>query len=72
VNTIALESTYTRTSVRSLKITTGKVVVDPQDFEVGPKAEGGKIPITFGGRCLASGGSVLSVVAKTGDATTYA
>jgi hypothetical protein len=71
VNTIAMESTYTRSAVRSLKISTGKVVVDPQDFEIGPRAEGGKIPVAFGGRCLESGGVIITVVAKTGDATAY-
>jgi hypothetical protein len=72
VNTVALESTYTRTAVRSLKITTGKVVVDPADFSIGPRAEGGKIPVAFGGRCLESSGVVITVVAKSGDATAYA
>lgn len=66
-----LESTYTRTSVRSLKITTPKVQMKPDDFEIGPRAEGGKIPITFGGMCFLSGGTHITVVAKTGDATAY-
>jgi hypothetical protein len=71
VNTIAMESTYTRTAARSLKITTGKVVVDPQDFEVGPRAEGGAIPVAFGGRCLESSGAIAVIVAKTGDSAAY-
>jgi hypothetical protein len=71
VNTVALVSTYTRTATRSLQITTGKVVVDPADFEIGPRAEGGKIPVAFGGRCLESSGVILTVVAKTADATAY-
>lgn len=71
VNTIALVSTYTRTAARSLAITTGKVVVDPTDFEIAPHAEGGPIPIAFGGRCLESSGVIITVVAKTGDATAY-
>lgn len=71
VNTIAMESTYQRTAARSLKITTGKVVVDPQDFEIGPRAEGGAIPVTFGGRCLESSGSIVVIVAKTADTAAY-
>ena len=72
VNTVALESTYTRSAVRSLKLTTPKVVVKPDDFEIGPRAEGGKIPIAFGGRCLDNGATpMLTVVAKTGDTATY-
>jgi hypothetical protein len=72
VNTLALESTYTRTAVRSLKITTPKVVVNPEDFAIGPRAEGGKIPVAFGGRCLDNGGTpMITVVAKTGDASAY-
>lgn len=71
VNTIAMDSTYQRTATRSLKITTGKVVVDPQDFEIGPRAEGGAIPVTFGGRALESSGVILTVVAKTADSAAY-
>ena len=74
VSSIPMVSVYTRTAVRSLSITTPLVACDPNDFEIGPRAEGGKIPITFGGRCLAStpGGTLCTIVAKTGDATSYA
>ena len=72
VNTVALESTYTRTAARSLKITRPKVAVDPSDFAVGARAEGGKLPVAFGGRCLDSGATpMLTVVAKTGDSAAY-
>lgn len=72
VNYVAIESTYTRTAVRSLKITRPRVAVNPEDFEVSPRAEGGKIEVTFGGRCLKSGASAaVTVVAKTGDAASY-
>lgn len=72
VNYVALETLYTRDVNRSLKITTPKVAVDPADFEIAPRAEGGKIPITFGGRCFDSGATpMLTVVAKTGDADSY-
>lgn len=71
VNTIAMVSTYTRTAARSLAITTGKVVVDPQDFEIGPRAEGGAIPVAFGGRALESSGVIITVVAKTADSAAY-
>ena len=70
VNSVALDSTYTRSAVRSLQITTPKVVVDPADFVIGPKAEGGAIPVSFGGRCLDSSG-IITVIAKTGDSAAY-
>jgi hypothetical protein len=72
VNYLALESTYTRSSVRSLKITRPKVEMRTEDWEIGPRAEGGKIPVTFGGRCLKSGATpAVTVVAKTGDSAAY-
>lgn len=71
VVSIPMVSVYTRTAVRSLSITTPLVACDPNDFEIGPRAEGGKIPITFGGRCLTSAGTLCTIVAKTGDALTY-
>lgn len=72
VSYVALESTYTRSASRSIKITTPKVAVSPADFEVFPRAEGGKIPVAFGGRCLKSGATAaLTVVAKTADAASY-
>ncbi len=69
---VPMISVYTRTAVRSLSISTLKVVCNPNDFEIGPRAEGGKIPITFGGRCLATAGSITTIIAKTGDAASYA
>lgn len=72
VTEIPMISVYTRTAVRSLSLSTLKVVCDPNDFEIGPRAEGGKIPITFGGRCRATAGSITTIIAKTGDATSYA
>lgn len=72
VQYVALESTYTRSADRTLKITTPKVELKAADFEIGPRAEGGKIPVAFGGRCLKSGStSALTVVAKTGDSAAY-
>jgi hypothetical protein len=71
VTTVPMTSKYTRSAVRSLQIDTPKVAVDPSDFEIGPKPQGGKIPIAFGGRCLLSAGTVCTIVAKTGDATAY-
>lgn len=72
VQYVALESTYTRSASRSIKITTPKVELKAADFEIGPRAEGGKIPVAFGGRCLKSGSTAaLTVVAKTGDSAAY-
>lgn len=72
VQYVALESTYTRSASRSVKFTTPKVELKASDFEIGPRAEGGKIPVAFGGRCLKSGSTAaLTVVAKTGDSAAY-
>lgn len=71
VVSIPMVSVYTRSAVRSLSITTPLVACDPNDFEIGPRAEGGKIPISFGGRCLTSAGTLCTIVAKTADAATY-
>lgn len=69
---IALESTYTRSADRTLKITRPKVAVKPDDFEIFPRAEGGKIPIAFGGQCLKDGSTAaLTIVAKNGDSASY-
>ena len=72
VRYFAMESTYTRSATRSLKITTPRVAVNPDDIEIGPDPEGGAIKVTFGGPCLKSGASpALTIVAKTGDAASY-
>ena len=72
VKYVALESTYTRSASRSIKLTTPKVELKAADFEISQKAEGGKIPVAFGGRCLKSGSTAaLTVVAKTGDSAAY-
>lgn len=71
VQEIPMISVYTRTAVRSLSLSTPKVVCDPADFEIGPMAEGGKRAITFGGRCRATAGSICTIIAKTGDSATY-
>jgi hypothetical protein len=68
---VPITSTYTRNANRSLAITTPLCEVDPNDFEIAPKPEGGKIPITFGGRCKASAGVIATIVAKTGDSAAY-
>lgn len=69
---IAMNSKYVRSAVRSIEIQRPKVEVKPDDFEVYPRAEGGAIPITFGGRCLKSGATAqVTVIAKTGDSASY-
>lgn len=63
---------YTRSASRTLQISTPKVEVQPNDWILGPKAEGGTREVAFGGLCHTSGGSPqITIVAKTGDATAY-
>jgi hypothetical protein len=71
VQYVPMSSKYTRSAVRSLQIDTPKVAVDPSDFEIGARPEGGKIPIAFGGRALLSAGTITTIVAKTGDTGVY-
>lgn len=72
VASVALATKYTRTAARSLEIQTPKVISKADDFEMFPKAEGGKIPVVFGGEALKDGSTAqLTVIAKTGDATSY-
>lgn len=72
VASVALATKYVRSSVRSLELLTPNVSVKADDFEIGAKAEGGAIPITFGGECLKDGStSQLTAIAKTGDSASY-
>lgn len=69
----ACATVYTRSATRTCTITTPRIAVDPENLVIAPKAEGGKIPIEFTGRCLKSGATpALSVVVLSADATTYA
>ena len=72
VQYVELETVYTRAADRTLTITTPKVELKAADFEIGPRAEGGKIQVAFGGRCLKDGSTAaLTVVALTGDSAAY-
>jgi hypothetical protein len=72
VTYVDLATKYTRTAARSLEIQTPNVESKADDFEIFPKAEGGKIPVTFGGEALKDGSTAqLTVIAKTADATSY-
>lgn len=68
----ALETVYTRAADRTITITTPKVELKAADFEIGPRAEGGKIQVAFGGRCLKDGSDpALTIVALTADSASY-
>ncbi len=65
-------TTWTRSASRTLTITTPAVDVRPDDYAFGPKAEGGRQEIAFGGECKAvSGQPAVTIVALTGDRTAY-
>lgn len=67
-----LISEYVKSTTRTLKIERPKVAVKPDEMEVGPNREGGEIPISFGGLCEVEGSTpALTIVAKTGDETSY-
>jgi hypothetical protein len=64
---------YARSATRYFQITTPRVAIKADDLAVGPRAEGGTVPIEFGGQCLKSGATpAATIVALTGDATSYA
>lgn len=69
----AMSTVYTRSATRTLTITSPRVEVDPGEMIIAPLAEGGPVPLMFGGSCLKSGATpALSMVALSADATTYA
>lgn len=69
----AISQTYTRSATRTLSISAPRVAIDPATMNVAPKPEGGEIELTLGGTCLKNGATAaLSIVALSGDATTYA
>lgn len=72
VVTAKIETLYTRSASRTLKITTPKVEIKPDDWVFGPKAEGGAREIAFGGRVKNDGTGLIQVVAKLGLATALA
>jgi len=64
----SLETTYTVSVRRTLTLTRPRVEIRADDWAFGPRAEGGLIPVAFGGRCLKADSStpILRVVALTG------
>lgn len=69
----AVKNVYTKSATRTLTYTTPRVAVKPDEMMVGPQREGGEIPIAFGGECLKEGATAaLTVIALSGDSTTYA
>lgn len=69
---LSINTKYTRDPNRSIEIQTPKVIVDLGDFDFSPSPDGGKLSVSFGGRCRPSGGSsMLTVIAKTGDTAAY-
>lgn len=68
---IALSTKFTRSASRSVQIDTGKVVVDLNDLDLSPNPEGGAKQLVLGGRCRPTGGTALTVITKSGDATAW-
>lgn len=69
---VALESEYVRSATRGLKITTPNTEMTPDDFGYGPRSEGGIIPVTLGGQCVAVGGTpAMTIVVKNGESASY-
>jgi hypothetical protein len=68
---MAVVTTWTRSASRVLTVTTPALEVDPRDWAFGPKAEGGRQEVAFGGECKAVGGPAITVVALTGDSRAY-
>jgi hypothetical protein len=68
----AIKEVYTRTAVtRVLTYDTPKVELKPDDIVIGTKPLGGVTPISFGGRAVKGGAAMMTVTAKTADATAY-
>ena len=72
VVTLNVVTTWTQSASRTFSITTPKVTVNPSDWILGPKAEGGAREIAFGGRCQPNGATpAMTIVALTGDSAAY-
>ncbi len=72
VVTLAIVTTWTQSTDRTFSITTPKVTVNPSDWILGPKAEGGAREVAFGGRCQPNGATpAITIVAKTADSAAY-
>lgn len=72
VATTSIEQTYTvEAGRRELTISTPRVIVEPGDLVLSPRAEGGTIDFTIGGRALEDSGSILTVTVKSDTATPY-
>lgn len=69
----AVTETLTRSASRTWTQTLPKVAIDPSDMMVAPLPEGGPIELSMGGNALKFGATpALTIVALSGDATTYA
>lgn len=68
-----IDTKYTKSANRTLQIQTPRVAVKPDDLVVAPQPEGGVVEMILGGVALKNGATpALTVIAKTGDSTTYA
>lgn len=56
---------------RELTISTPRVVIDPGDITLAPRAEGGTIDFTLGGRALEDAGAILTVTIRSGVEDPY-
>ena len=69
----AMTQTFTRSATRTFTITAPRVAIDPATMNVAPIPAGGPIELSLGGSCLKNGATpALTIVALSGDATTYA
>jgi hypothetical protein len=69
----AIKNLYEKSASRKITIENPKVQVDPKDMAIGPLAEGGPVPISFGGQCLKEGATpALTVIVLNAAATTQA
>lgn len=68
---LALKTVYTRSATRTLSFDTPQTEIKPDDVIIGTKPQGGLIPVAFGGQALAGGSPMMTIIAKTGFATSY-
>lgn len=67
------ETVYEKSATRKFTIKRPRIAIDSKDMMIPPQAEGGEIPIAFGGECLKEGATAaLTIVVLSGEEKSYA
>ena len=69
----AAKTVYEKSATRKMTVERPKIAVKPEEMALGALAEGGEIPISFGGNCLKEGATAaLTIIVLSGEEKSYA